>query len=273
VPYLTPELAAEYSALADAYARLWSPVIRPMALPIFDLLPLADARDVLDVGTGAGDLYADLKRRAPGARLVGVDRSEGMLRLARARGVTSVAVMDAQRLAFPPASFDAAVCIFVLFHLPDPLQGLRELRRVLRPGGRVGLVTWGEDPGPPGAAIWRRELDAAGAAPDPRDPGVMQHSLMDAGAKVEGLLREAGFTAVETGARKAEHPFTADSLLEVQVSCGLASRRLPSLPGDARARVRARVEKQLRALSAAQLAYRPEAIFAVAESPAWKPSN
>jgi ubiquinone/menaquinone biosynthesis C-methylase UbiE len=262
--YATPELAAEYSALADAYARLWGPVIKPMALPMLDMLPLAQAREILDVGAGTGELFEDLSRRAPRARIMGVDRSEGMLRVAQARGIPRLAVMDAQRLAISDAAFDVAVCIFVLFHLPNPLQGLRELRRVLRPGAQIGTVTWGDDPGAPGAAVWREALDVAGAAPDPRDPIIMQHKRMNTEAKLAALLREAGFTEVRTQHRRAEHQFTVESLLKVQLRCGLASRRLTSLSSDARARCRARVEERIRSFSLEKLVYRPEVIFAVA---------
>ncbi len=262
--YVTPELAVEYSAMAAAYARLWSPVIKPMALPILDMLPLAQARDVLDVGAGTGDFYEDLRARAPGARVIGTDRSEGMLRFAKARGIPGLAVMDAQRLAIAESAFDVALCIFVLFHLPDPLQGLREVRRVLRPGKQIGTVTWGEDPGPPGGAIWREALDAAGAAPDPRDPSIMQHSRMDTGTKVEAFLREAGFTTVDTEGRRVEHRFTAEDLLTVQLRCGVASRRLRSLGADEQARCRARAEERIRELSEEELVYRPEVIFGVA---------
>jgi SAM-dependent methyltransferase len=262
--YATPELAAEYSALADAYARLWGPVIKPMALPMLEMLPLAQARDILDVGAGTGELFEDLSRRAPHAQIMGVDRSEGMLRLAQARGIALLAVMDAQRLAFADAAFDVAVCIFVLFHLPNPLAGLRELHRVLRPGAQIGTVTWGDDPGAPGAAIWREALDAAGAAPDPRDRSIMQHARMDTEAKLHALLGEAGFTAIHTRGRRAEHRFSVESLLAVQLRCGLPSRRLTSLPADARARCRARVEERIRSFSAEELVYRPEVIFAVA---------
>jgi len=262
--YLTPELAAEYSARATDYARLWSPVIRPMALPIFGMLPLAQARDVLDVGAGAGDLYEDLRASAHRASLTSTDRSEGMRRVAKSRGIPRLAVMDAQRLALADSSFDVAVCIFVLFHLPDPVQGLREVRRVLHSEGQIGTVTWGEDPGPPGGPIWREALDAAGAAPDPRDPSIMQHSRMDTGAKVEALLREAGFTAMRTEERCVEHQFTAEALLSVQIRCGLPSRRLKSLaPGD-QARCCAKAEERIRKLSADQLLYRPKVIFGVA---------
>jgi SAM-dependent methyltransferase len=235
-----------------------------MALPVLELLPLAQARDILDVGAGTGELFEDLRARAPLAQITGIDRSAGMLRVAQARAAGPVAVMDAQRLAFRDAAFDLAVCIFVLFHLPNPVQALRELRRVLRPGAQVGAVTWGDDPGTPGAAIWREALDAAGAAPDPRDPSIMQHSRMDTETKLGALLSEAGFMQVRTQLRCAEHRFSADSLLTVQLHCGLASRRLPSLPAEAQARCRTRVEERFRRLSAEELVYRPEVVFAVA---------
>src|SRR5262245_6573538 len=182
--YTTPELAVEYSEQADAYSRLWSPVIKPMGLPVLDMLPLAEAQRVLDVGTGTGELFQDLSQRAPRARIVGFDRAAGMLRIAHARCAGLLAVMDAQHLAFRDACFDLAVCMFVLFHLPDPIKALRELRRVLLEGGRIGAVTWGVGFATPGAAIWRDELDAAGATPDPRDPSIQQHSRMDTEAKL-----------------------------------------------------------------------------------------
>jgi len=262
--YVTPQLAAEYSALAEDYSRLWAPVIKPMGLPILDMLPLAQAREILDVGAGTGEHFEDLRQRAPNADIVGVDRSAGMLQIAQARGARRVAVMDAQRLAFRNSAFDLAVCVFVLFHLPDPVEALRELHRVLRPGAHIGAVTWGEDPGMPGAAIWRDALDAAGAAPDPRDPSIMQHSRMDTEAKLAGLLDEAGFMAVHAESKCAEHRFTLRSLLPVQLHCGLASRRMPSLPPEQRARCRAQVEERLSRLSEDELVYRPEVIFAVA---------
>ena len=262
--YATRELAAEYSGLADAYSRLWSPVIKPMGLPLLDMLPLAEARHILDVGTGTGELFQDLSQRAPRARIVGFDRAAGMLRIAQARCAGLLAAMDAQHLAFRDASFDLAVCIFVLFHLPDPIRALRELRRVLQDGGRIAAVTWGVDFVTPGAAIWRDVLDAAGAAPDPRDPSIQQHARMDTEAKLGALLEEAGFAGVCTRRECAEHRFTVDSLLNVQVQCGLPSRRLPSLPTEEQLRCRAHAEERLRELSGDELVFRPEVIFATA---------
>ena len=52
--------------------------------------------------------------------------------------------MDAERLDLPDAAFDVALCALGLMYVPDPAQALREMRRVLRPGGRVVLAVWGE---------------------------------------------------------------------------------------------------------------------------------
>jgi hypothetical protein len=59
---------------------------------------------------------------------------------------------------------------------------------VLKPGGVLGLTSWGFDPGLPGADIWAEELEQAGAAPDPRDPSVMRQALMDTVLKLGDLL-------------------------------------------------------------------------------------
>ena len=52
--------------------------------------------------------------------------------------------MDAERLSLPDASFDVALCALGLMYLPDPEQAVREMRRVLRPGGRLVVAVWGE---------------------------------------------------------------------------------------------------------------------------------
>src|SRR5712691_7107584 len=222
-------LAAEYSAKSAAYARHWSPVIRPMALPLFPALPLNTAKRVLDVGAGTGALLADLKHAAPDAMIIGADRAEGMLRVAKQSGHQLLVATDAQCHGVRSDTIDVAVLIFVLFHLPAPSSGLREIHRVLREGGTVGLVTWGEDPGSPGLSVWREELDREGAAPDPRDPSVMQQASMDTPEKLQYLLKTVGFASVNIWRADVVHPWTLDDLLAVQVDCGMPARRLASL--------------------------------------------
>jgi SAM-dependent methyltransferase len=256
-------LAAEYSQKASAYAQHWSPVIKPMAAPLIGALPLASVRRILDAGSGTGAFLPELRRAAPAAVLVAVDLAEGML---RARAMTDVpaAVMDLQTLGIASGAFDVAVLIFALFHLPEPVTGLAELRRVLRPGGVLGITTWGIEPPQPGAAFWTRELDRAGAPPDPRDPGVSQRELMDTPDKLRALLSKAGFSSSRIWGTVCTHQWTIERLFGNQVSCGAPMRRLEQLPPDVQRTCAARVRSALETLTEDELIYRPEVLFSVA---------
>jgi ubiquinone/menaquinone biosynthesis C-methylase UbiE len=258
-------LAFEYSSKAAQYERHWSPVIRPMALPLLEALPLRTAHRILDIGAGSGAHFADLKTAAPNAHIIGVDRAEGMLRVAKQTGNDLLAVTDAQRLGIRSGTIDVVVMMFVLFHLPDPPSGLREVARVLREGGSVGIVTWGHDPGLPGSSIWKEELDREQASPDPRDPIVMQHALMNSREKLRALLAAAGFASANVWSAEVTHQWTSDALLEMQTGCGMPARRLASLSSERRARCLERVRSRIGCLSRAELEYRAEVLFAIAD--------
>jgi SAM-dependent methyltransferase len=261
-------LAGEYSAKAEAYERYWAPVIGPMALPLVSALPLATARLVLDIGAGTGSHLAALAGAAPRARVIAVDRAEGMIRIATRRTGHPAAVMDAQALALRPRVIDVATLVFMLFHVPSPSTALGEVRRVLRPGGTAGVVTWGKDSGTPGASIWTEELDSHGAAPDPRDPSVMQQAQMDTPAKLERLLSSSGYTHVHIWSRTFEYLWTVDALMALQLTCGMAARRVVSLPAAGRSACESTVRERLGSLREADLAQRSEALFAVVVTPA-----
>jgi SAM-dependent methyltransferase len=101
-------------------------------------------RRILDAGCGNGRYTRFLLRAAePDALITAFDLSQRMLKRARRRlhspRVTHVAA-DLTRLPYPNAFFDAIVCGWVLEHLPDPSPGLRELARVLQPGGKLLLL-------------------------------------------------------------------------------------------------------------------------------------
>ena len=257
-------LATEYSDKASGYLRHWSPVIGPMALPLLDRLPLAASKWVLDLGAGTGAHLDPIAARAPAARILGVDRAIGMLRIAQRRTTHRVAAMDAQSLAIQSGTIDVATLIFMLFHVPDPVTALNEVRRTLRTSGTVGVVTWGRDEGTPGLAMWREELDAIGAAPDPRDPILMQQQRMDSADKLSTLLRTAGFSVVQSWTQVFEHRWTIDAVVDAQLGCGMAARRIGSLSRSDAARCEAHVRERLAKLGPDALVYRPEILFAIA---------
>lgn len=256
-------LAADYSERAAAYVRYWAPVIHPMAHPLLATMSLAGARRIIDVGTGSGGLWPVIQAAAPGARLYGAERARGMLRAGGALLRNRVAVMDAEHLGVRREGFDAALLLFVLFHVPDPVASLREVRAVLCPGGLVGLVVWGVDPGLPGATIWAEELDRAGAIPDPRDPAVMRHALMDTPDKLSGLMRQADLTPADVWSRRFMHEWTVERLIATQSHCGLPSRRLSGLSPESRRACTDRVRARFEALTPAELTYEVEVVYGI----------
>ncbi len=116
-----------------------------VAQPFLDWLALPHGLDWLDDGCGDGSFTDVLVSRQHPARVVGVDPSQAQLAYARRRpGLAQVRFLvgDAQALPLASACMDAAVMALVLFFVPDPAQGVRELARVTRPGGTVAAYHW-----------------------------------------------------------------------------------------------------------------------------------
>lgn len=106
---------------------------------------------VLDVATGTGNVVLALKRRCTRCTVVGVDFAEPMLERARVKAAlagveATFEVADGSALPYPDGSFDAVTIAYGLRNFADPDAGLREFRRVLRPGGRLVVL---EFPPPP----------------------------------------------------------------------------------------------------------------------------
>lgn len=110
-----------------------------------------DRPRVLDVATGTGDLAIEIARACPGASVVGLDPSAGMLGVAKRklakRGLSDrvqLVIGDAQHLPQKNCEIDAATIAFGIRNVPDRGQALRELARVVRPGGRIAVLELGE---------------------------------------------------------------------------------------------------------------------------------
>jgi demethylmenaquinone methyltransferase/2-methoxy-6-polyprenyl-1,4-benzoquinol methylase len=113
---------------------------------------------ILDVATGTGMVAFALAQH--GARVTALDQSEAMLSVARRRtppstGSVTFVTGEAERLPFQDASFDALTFTYLLRYVDDPAATLRELSRVVTPGGRIGMVEFGAPETPALKALWR----------------------------------------------------------------------------------------------------------------------
>jgi demethylmenaquinone methyltransferase / 2-methoxy-6-polyprenyl-1,4-benzoquinol methylase len=119
-----------------------------------------EPRQVLDVATGTADLAIALRRAAPATDVVGVDLSEPMLAIGRAKAARRglalrLEVADGADLPFADASFDAVTIAYGLRNFADIDAGLREFRRVLRPGGRLVVLEFPPPPAGPFGRLFR----------------------------------------------------------------------------------------------------------------------
>lgn len=140
------QVAAVFDRAASEYGRVGGDLFSHFGERVARLAGVSSGQAMLDVGCGTGALLAagsDLMDEA--GSVIGVDISAAMVRLARQhladRGLPGlVALADAQGLPFPGGTFDVVASNFALTYFPDPTAALTELRRVLRPGGRVALA-------------------------------------------------------------------------------------------------------------------------------------
>lgn len=180
--------------------RAW---LRQATVTMLDMARVGADMHVLDLAAGAGDQTIDVARRI-GSRgqVLATDLSPVILELAqenaRRAGLDNVRflVADGESLPVEPERFDAAVCRLGLMLFPDPLAGLREVHRVLRPGAGICTVVFsGPQHNPCLGILMSTALEHAGlAARDPCQPG----ALMSLGEPdlVDGLFRNAGFQDV-----------------------------------------------------------------------------
>lgn len=136
---------------ADTYEPLWQAQLACAQTELLTRIALEPGEHVLDVACGTG-LVALRAAQAvgPGGRVLGTDLSGSMVDAARHRAREQQLAhvdfvrMGAETLALPDASFDVAICALGFMYFPDPRQAIREMRRVVRPGGRIGIAVWGE---------------------------------------------------------------------------------------------------------------------------------
>jgi SAM-dependent methyltransferase len=164
---------------------------------------LAAGESVLDVGCGCGGTTLEIARRvAPGGRALGLDISRPMLARARARAASAGAPgaafveADAQTVPLEAGAFDAVFSRFGVMFFADPVAAFANLRRALRPGGRLTFVCWQRLVDNPWVTLPLGALAKHLPLPAPPPPGAPGPFAFADAERVRELLAQAGFAAV-----------------------------------------------------------------------------
>jgi ubiquinone/menaquinone biosynthesis C-methylase UbiE len=208
---------SSYDGIAPRYDEIWGSRFEEVARHLRERVALSCGSSVLDVGSGTGIVLDALRSQvADQARLVGCDKSAGMIRVARVRvPVGRFVAASALGLPFRESAFDVVTASFVLSHLPDCEAGLAEVRRVLKPGGLFAMSSWSVDTDPHGEA-WRTVL--ADFVPEERlRAAVAQVAPAEARFQqpegVEAALTAAGFGRVTVHTVTLEYSLPLDHFL------------------------------------------------------------
>lgn len=226
---VSKDAAAVFGRAAADYDTV-IPFFRRFGERLVEVVGVAPGDEVLDLAAGRGAAtFPALARVGSGGRVVATDLAEPMVAhlAADLAGVPNATarVMDAQALDFGDESFDVVLCAFGVMFLPDRAAALEEWRRVLRPGGRLGLSV------PTGANdelmffgdVARRYLDrAAGPAPTPPAP-----------FDLRGLVEAAGFVEVEEADDEQEFVFPDEEAWWAWLRTQGQRAFLDALPADA----------------------------------------
>jgi ubiquinone/menaquinone biosynthesis C-methylase UbiE len=225
-------------SIPEIYDRFLVPLIfDPYAADLAGRVALAQPRDVLETAAGTGVLTRALASRlAPSTRIVATDLNQPMLDQASQRqadGRAEWKQADALALPFGDGGFDVVACQFGVMFFPDKVQGYKEARRMLRPGGRFLFNVWGPIEDNDFADVVTEALARVFPGDPPRFMARTPHGHHDVG-RIREDLKSAGFadlsvdavdaTSKAASARHAAVAFCQGTPLRNEIEARDASR-------------------------------------------------
>ena len=236
---------AAWQAAAASYAKSFSFATRQFVEPLLDAVAAGAGMTVLDVACGPGVVSGQAAQR--GAKTAGIDFSPEMIAIAKkSYPALNFHVADAEKLPFPDASFDVAIANLGLHHFENPPKALAEIRRVLRPRGRLAYSKWvSQRDNPP----YRAVLDALAAHGAMDIPMTAGHDANLGIDDLNRMVQAAGFTLDTAEMRPVEKiwrlPAGADLIEVFEAATARMAILLRGQTPQAMSKIRAQVAQTL----------------------------
>lgn len=233
----------DWDKIAEKF-DLWLPHIAPVGEALLAALDAKPGERILDLASGTGEPALTLAQRLKGhVTILGVDAADGMVRVAQAKVMKerlqgiSFRCMPAEQLALEDNSFDRALCRFGVMLFTDPLQGLKEMRRVLKPGGRFALAVWSTPEAMP-TLHWSYQVFSK-RLPEDLHPPLAKVTSLGASGLLEDLLATAGFSSFTVERKTFDYQFKSfDDYWDTVEASDILKQQYDALPQHERDKIR-----------------------------------
>jgi ubiquinone/menaquinone biosynthesis C-methylase UbiE len=233
----------DWDKIAEKF-DIWLPQIAPVGEAILEKLAAQPGDEILDMGSGTGEPALTLARTMDGeVTITGIDAAEGMVKVAQQKVVNEnlsgirFQSMPAEKMSFADNSFDRVLCRFGVMLFEDPLQGLKEMQRVLKPEGRYSLAVWSTPETMP-TLHWSYEV-FKDRVEEAYYPPLAKVTSLGTPGLIEELLDTAGFNNYTVEAKTFHYNFDSfDAYWDAVEASDILKMQYDQLPEDQRHQIR-----------------------------------
>ncbi len=208
---MTQNNQPDWNKMAEKF-DLWVPFIESVGEKMLAIADVQAGSQVLDVASGTGEPALTLAKKMQGKiDITGTDAMDGMVKVAQkkvaALGLNSIEfkTMPAEKLAFEDNSFDQVICRFGVMLFQDSQQGLNEMCRVLKPGGKFVIAVWNTPETMPimnwGYLAFKGKID------DEKLPAIEKLTSLGGAGVLDAMLEKAGFNEFQICTEDLEYQF------------------------------------------------------------------
>lgn len=237
----------DWDRIAEKF-DLWLPHLAPVGEALLAALPVAPGNQILDVASGTGEPALTLARRNPHVHVTGIDAAPAMARVAQNKvhserlGNISFSAMPAEKMEFADNSFDKLLCRFGAMLFADSLQGLKEMQRVLKPGGRFALAVWSTAETMT-TMHWAHSVFKP-RLPEEQLPAIAKITSLGSPGVLEEMLQAAGFRHFSVERKRFDYQFSSfDEYWQIIEASEIMKQQFDALPAAQHGEIRDEVAR------------------------------